>query len=1000
MNISPYVKAGYSILYIVTSEESRADAWLAKTAFENKRNLYVWSFTEGFSEVTAKDVKAKDRIEDPIDALNYIKNGGVDTIYIMRDFHMFFNANKVVRLVRDISRDFKQQRKTMIIVSPVKKIPPELERDITVIEFDLPGREDIETTFRNLYDKVKSKLGEFSQDDIEKCIQAAMGLTVNEAENAFAKSFIQYNQSKDVPVSKLVMNEKANAVKKSGILEYFDVNTSVKDVGGLENLKEWLSMRSKAFSKAAREFGLPMPRGILLAGLPGCGKSLSAKAASNILGVPLLRFDIGRVFGGLVGESLSPNEEIIYYTNNGIKRLRMEDAYLERNTLIGSYVSSFTKDMKHQLKKVDDVIRHKRKGRLVRVTTTSGRSVDVTEDHSLFSIGCDGKLKEVSAIDLKEGLPIAIPNGLVDIDHVKSFNLIDLIKSNGDEKSWFISRSYSTYGDKLKEFVNPKSFHSFKRYDANISLAKVSYIPPEAMLCSHHSKTLYSQRFILTEDLMELFGWFLAEGSFTNGRVRLSIHKDELGEICNLIKRCGIEYNHYHDNDSNGMTVFFGNTGLGLLFKYLGFDKLRIPAWVYGTSIPMRRAFVRGLMSGDGGISGRNHEISQANPNIIYDLQSLLHTLQIHSRSYNKYQSFACFSNDISDTPIRIYESNPESRRLCISTSSMIKRYNETISYTIEDKRIKSDNVELSDNGFWIPCFDGLTNAEKTYRRAAYHDGYSDVGINGDWINEKNAVKILPEVANWDVVFEKVASVSVLEEQPEYVYDISVEDNHNFISGLGGIICHNSERNMRSAIQTAEAVGNCVLWIDEMEKAFAGMGGSGSNDGGTSQRVFGNFITWMQEKTAPCFIIATVNRIDGLPPELLRKGRFDETFFVGLPSNKERAAIFNIHLQKYGRKSEKFSSSDIEEFVKLSEGFSGAEIEESVVSGLYSAFHHERELNSEDIIRAIKTTNPLSKSKATELNAMGLWAEENAINASRVDKKDKAVTVSGRQLDL
>ncbi len=152
---------------------------------------------------------------------------------------------------------------------------------------------------------------------------------------------------------------------------------------------------------------------------------------------------------------------------------------------------------------------------------------------------------------------------------------------------------------------------------------------------------------------------------------------------------------------------------------------------------------------------------------------------------------------------------------------------------------------------------------------------------------------------------------------------------------------------MRLAIQTAEAIGSCVLWIDEMEKAFAGMGGNGSMDGGTSQRVFGSFLSWMQEKTKPCFVIATINRIEGLPPELLRKGRFDEIFFVGLPTPKERAAILRIHIQKFGRKLADFAK-ELDQMVVDSEGFSGAELEEAVVTGLYDAFYHDRELTSDD----------------------------------------------------
>jgi SpoVK/Ycf46/Vps4 family AAA+-type ATPase len=176
--------------------------------------------------------------------------------------------------------------------------------------------------------------------------------------------------------------------------------------------------------------------------------------------------------------------------------------------------------------------------------------------------------------------------------------------------------------------------------------------------------------------------------------------------------------------------------------------------------------------------------------------------------------------------------------------------------------------------------------------------------------------------------------------------------------------------------------------------------GGGSTDGGTSQRVFGNFLSWMQEKTKPCFVIATINRIEGLPPELLRKGRFDEIFFVGLPTPKERADILRIHIQKFGRQVADFAK-ELDQMVMDSEGFSGAELEEAVVSGLYTAFYHERELSSDDILKAIRQTNPLAKSKAPELGEMVKWAETNALNASRVESgKASGKTSAGRQLDI
>jgi hypothetical protein len=282
MNLVPYIKAQYSILYLVTPEESRAEAAINETAKELKRNLVVWSHTEGM--FSPANPKKSTQIEDPIEALVHIKGAEIEanTIVVMRDLSPFFSEPKVIRHLRDIARDFKQSKKTLIITSPIRKIPPELERDVTVIEFELPLHQDIKAIFDLLYEGAKVKIGKLSDDERERIVQAALGLTTIEAENALAKSIVEYvnnEKTKKAPqvpqaISKLVLKEKALAVKKSGILEYYPATQTAADVGGLENLKEWLNIRREAFTAKAREFGLPVPRGVLLAGTPGCGKPI------------------------------------------------------------------------------------------------------------------------------------------------------------------------------------------------------------------------------------------------------------------------------------------------------------------------------------------------------------------------------------------------------------------------------------------------------------------------------------------------------------------------------------------------------------------------------------------------------------------------------------------------------------------------------------------------------------------------------------------------------
>jgi SpoVK/Ycf46/Vps4 family AAA+-type ATPase len=188
-----------------------------------------------------------------------------------------------------------------------------------------------------------------------------------------------------------------------------------------------------------------------------------------------------------------------------------------------------------------------------------------------------------------------------------------------------------------------------------------------------------------------------------------------------------------------------------------------------------------------------------------------------------------------------------------------------------------------------------------------------------------------------------------------------------------------SEKNVRLAVQISESVSPCILWIDELEKGFSGMASSNFSDAGTAARVFGFLITWLQEKQKPVFVVATANNIAMLPPELLRKGRFDEIFFIDLPSFRERKEIFKVHLQKRHRSPDDFN---LDQLAQLSEGFNGAEIEQLIISGLYDAFEHKRQLSDFDLLKNIKETIPLMKMMAEQIEQLRNWAAQRARRAS------------------
>ena len=215
------------------------------------------------------------------------------------------------------------------------------------------------------------------------------------------------------------------------------------------------------------------------------------------------------------------------------------------------------------------------------------------------------------------------------------------------------------------------------------------------------------------------------------------------------------------------------------------------------------------------------------------------------------------------------------------------------------------------------------------------------------------------------------------------------------VGALFGSLVGESEERVRRALGVVEIIAPCILWIDELEKALS----HGGLDSGTSTRVFGSILTWMQEKTAPVFVVATANDVTALPPELLRRGRFDEIFFLDLPTDQERREIFEVHILKRGRLPEMF---DLERLTKASRGFVGSEIEQAVIDAMYIGFNdHEREFTTEDILQAIRHQVPLSVSQREQIEKLRSWLREGrAQSASFSDPADAESRFVPIQIEL
>jgi len=204
-------------------------------------------------------------------------------------------------------------------------------------------------------------------------------------------------------------------------------------------------------------------------------------------------------------------------------------------------------------------------------------------------------------------------------------------------------------------------------------------------------------------------------------------------------------------------------------------------------------------------------------------------------------------------------------------------------------------------------------------------------------------------------------------------------DVGRIFSGIVG----SSEERMRRAIGTAESIAPVVLWLDEVEKGFSGTQSSSFSDAGTTSRVFGSFVTWLQEKESPVFVIATANNIQLLPPELLRKGRFDEIFFIDLPSCDERRQIVTIHVSKRLKAGRSLEEFDVAGIADETPAFSGAEIEQAIVSAMYDAFDEDgRPFTTEDVLKAVRETFPLAATMREQVDDLREWAQDRARPAS------------------
>jgi AAA+ superfamily predicted ATPase len=301
------LRARYPLIYIPTQEEERVETAISHSAKQQgSRAVYIWDFVDGYQGNPNDQGFGK---RNPLQALEFVEKipTTAAAIFILRDFHRFLEDVSVARKLRNLGRLLKSQPKNIVMVSPQISIPEDLTEALTVVDFPLPNAPEIQVEIERLM----ATTGQFIEPQIlNELVRSCQGLSIERIRRVLARAIATHGELRPEDVD-LILEEKRQTIRQTQILDFYPTTANMSDIGGLDNLKDWLLRRGGAFSEQARQYGLPHPRGLLLVGIQGTGKSLTAKAIAHHWHLPLLRLDVGRLFAGLVGESESRTRQMI-----------------------------------------------------------------------------------------------------------------------------------------------------------------------------------------------------------------------------------------------------------------------------------------------------------------------------------------------------------------------------------------------------------------------------------------------------------------------------------------------------------------------------------------------------------------------------------------------------------------------------------------------------------------------------------------------------------------
>jgi SpoVK/Ycf46/Vps4 family AAA+-type ATPase len=301
-NLNISLRARVTLMVVMTPEEERVTAKIREVCdtWDPPRQCVTWDAVDGFSVIAGnRNFQAQSR--DPLVSLDDLQKTDENAVIVLRDFHEYWNNPQVKRRIRSLSQKFRYNRRSIVIVTPFRKVPEEIRDDAVIIHFPPPCAAELSAEL-DLLLVTSGMTHSLSKAGREKIIQAALGMTLNQARRSFSKAIVTKGTLDDTDIDTIIADKK-DILSQSDALEFYSLTETPENVGGLAVLKDWLRLRERAFTSEARDYGLPSPKGIALIGIPGTGKSLTAKMIADLWHLPLLRLDVGALFGSLVGES-------------------------------------------------------------------------------------------------------------------------------------------------------------------------------------------------------------------------------------------------------------------------------------------------------------------------------------------------------------------------------------------------------------------------------------------------------------------------------------------------------------------------------------------------------------------------------------------------------------------------------------------------------------------------------------------------------------------------